>query len=236
MSRLSTTDSNESLVNYLCRRKHITQPIIRLAFLKVDRGHYAPKNPSEDSPQLLDHQATISAPYMHAKAVELLLPYLLPKTEQHINSEEALVGRTRRILDIGSGSCFLSVVVGVDHIEELRELGETNMCKSASGAALLASKRVRICLGDGRKGWSEPDSTGEDGGWDAIHVGAAAVRLHDELERQLRSAGRLFISVAEIEDDWFSDKYIWMVDKDEEGNITKTKWCQAQYVSLMDAP
>ncbi|KAI0416808.1 PCMT-domain-containing protein [Xylaria grammica] len=254
MSRLSTIDSNESLVSYLCRQKHITQPIIRSAFLKVDRGHYAPRNAYEDSPQLLSYQATISAPHMHAKAVELLLPYLLPKSEEYINSKEALVGvrgRTRRILDIGSGSGFLvhvfaelagekSVVVGVDHIEELRELGETNMCKSASGAALLASKRVRFCLGDGRKGWSELNSVddsflAEDGGWDAIHVGAAAIRLHDELVRQLRSPGRLFIPVAEIEDDWFSDKYIWTVDKDEEGNITKTKRCRAQYVSLMDA-
>jgi protein-L-isoaspartate(D-aspartate) O-methyltransferase len=255
MSRLNTIDSNESLVSYLCKQKHITQPIIRSTFLKVDRGHYAPRNAYEDSPQLLADQATISAPHIHAKTVELLLPYLLPMSQQDINSEESIVGvkgRTRRILDIGSGSGFLvhvfaelagekSVVVGVDHVKELRELGERNMRKSASGTALLASKRVRFCLGDGRKGWIESNSMvgpllDEDNGWDVIHVGAAAVRLHDELVQQLRSPGRLFIPVAVIEGVWCSDKYIWTVDKDEEGNITKTKRCKAQYVSLMDAP
>ncbi|KAI1111032.1 PCMT-domain-containing protein [Nemania sp. NC0429] len=217
------------------------------ALARADRGHYAPRNAYEDSLQILGYQSTISAPHMHAKAVELLLPYLLPHSEQHISSEEETIGirgRTRGILDIGSGSGFLvhvfaelagetSVVVGVEHIEDLRTFGEANMRKSAGGAALLASKRVRFCLGDGRQGWSELDTIGgslpDDDGCDVIHVGAAAVRLHDELVRQLRSLGRLFIPVAEIEGDWFSDKwYIWAVDK---GNI-----CKAQYVSLIDAP
>ncbi|KAJ2906071.1 protein-L-isoaspartate O-methyltransferase [Zalerion maritima] len=196
----------------------------------------------KDSPQLLSDQATISAPYMHAGAVESLLPYLLPRSER----------RPRRILDIGSGSGFLvhmfaelagetGVVVGVDHIENLRKLGETNMRKSTEGAALLASGRVRFRLGDGRKGWSEPSPANtvlqdEGDGWDAIHVGAAAVKLHDELVQQLRSPGRLFIPAAEEENNWFSDKYIWTVDKDEKGNVTQTKYYKVQYVSLMDAP
>lgn len=53
-------------------------------------------------------------------------------------------------LDIGSGSGFLdplfaelagetSIIVGVDHVEELRKLGETNMRKSVDGATILAS-------------------------------------------------------------------------------------------------
>lgn len=43
------------------------------------------------------------------------------------------------------------------------------------------------------------DGVEEVVGWDAIHVGAAAVKWHDELVRQLRSPGRLFIPVAEEE-------------------------------------
>ncbi|KAI0833963.1 PCMT-domain-containing protein [Hypoxylon sp. FL0890] len=256
MAMQNSNNSNESLVEYLCRIKVINQPLVKSAFLKVDRGQYAPKNAYENSPQLLGHQATISAPYMHAKAVESLLPYLLPKTESDQPSEGVaevigIRGRPRRILDIGSGSGLLvhifaelagetGIVIGVDHIEELRKLGETNMCKSPEGAALLASGRVRFRLGDGRKGWSEvtpanvvrPD---DDGGWDAIHVGAAAIKLHDELVQQLRSPGRLFIPVLE-EENWFSDTYIWTVDKDEKGNVTKTKHYKVKYVSLMDAP
>ncbi|KAI0505660.1 hypothetical protein F5B22DRAFT_626764, partial [Xylaria bambusicola] len=82
----------------------------------------------------------------------------------------------------------------------------------------------------------EDPSLNDNGGWDAIHVGAAAVLLHSELVQQLRSPGRLFIPVTEEEGNWFSDIYIWIVDKDEEGHTTKTKLCPAQFVSLMDAP
>lgn len=255
MAQQVSDNSNESLVEYMWRNKLITRPIVRSAFLKVDRGQYAPGDAYEDSPQVLGHHATVSAPHMHAKAVESLLPYLLPytKIEQAANAVgEDMVGvrgRPRRILDIGSGSGFLvhmfaelagetAVVVGVDHIDDLRELGETNMRKSPEGAALLATGRVRFCLGDGRKGWSEANLAGADNGegWDAIHVGAAAVKLHDELVRQLRSPGRLFIPVAEEENNWSSDKHIWTVDKDEKDNITKTKHYKVKYVSLMDAP
>ncbi len=257
MPRQSSNNSNKLLVENLWRNKLITRPLVKLAFLKVDRGQYAPRDAYKDSPQLLSHQATISAPHMHAKAVESLLPYLLPKTEseQPIEGVDEVVGvkgRPRRVLDIGSGSGFLvhlfaelagktGVVVGVEHIEELRNLGETNMRKSAEGAALLNSGRVRFRLGDGRKGWSEPSPAdtvlkNEEGGWDAIHVGAGAVTLHDELVRQLRSPGRLFIPVAEEENNWFSDQYIWTMDKDEKGNVTKTKHYRVKYVWLMDAP
>lgn len=254
MVQQNSANSNESLVEHMWRNKVITHPMVRSAFLKVDRGQYAPGDAYDDSPQVLGHHATISAPHMHAKAVESLLPYLLPytKSQQATNGvEEDVVGvrgRRRRILDIGSGSGFLvhmlaelagetAVVIGVDHIDGLRKLGETNMRRSPEGAALLATGRVRFCLGDGRKGWPTANLVdGDDGeGWDAIHVGAAAVKLHDELVRQLRSPGRLFIPVAEEENNWSSDKHIWTVDKDEKGNITKTKHYQVKYVSLMDA-
>ncbi|KAI1134937.1 PCMT-domain-containing protein [Hypoxylon sp. FL0543] len=256
MAVQTSHDSNESLVEYLWRDELITRPLVKSVFLKVDRGQYAPRDPYKNSPQLLSHQATISAPYMHAKAVESLLPYLLPTTESDKAGEggEEVIGirgRPRRILDVGSGSGFLvhvfaelagetGIVVGLDHIEKLRKLGELNMRKSAEGRALLDSGRARFRLGDGRRGWSEATpanavSQGDEDGWDAIHVGAAAIKLHDELVQQLRSPGRLFIPVADEENNWFSDKYIWTVDKDEKGNVTKTKHYRVQYVSLMDA-
>jgi protein-L-isoaspartate(D-aspartate) O-methyltransferase len=131
---------------------------------------------------------------MHASAAESLLPYLKPGV---------------RVLDIGSGSGYLTAVlaelvypqegegkgqagkakvVGLEHIKALRDLGEGNMRKSERGKQLLGEGKVSFVVGDGRKGWTE----GEDGekGWDAIHVGAAAVELHQELVNQLRSPGR----------------------------------------------
>jgi protein-L-isoaspartate(D-aspartate) O-methyltransferase len=62
------------------------------------------------------------------------------------------------------------------------------MRKSERGRALIEGGKVEFVLGDGRKGWIEGLRDGE--GYDAIHVGAAAVKLHQELVEQLRSPGR----------------------------------------------
>lgn len=125
---------------------------------------------------------------MHASAAESLLPFL------HTNS---------RVLDIGSGSGYLTAVlaeivnrdgnsqgkiVGLEHIQALRDLGERNMGRSERGSEMLGSGKVKFVVGDGRKGWKGDGGSTE--GWDAIHVGAAAAELHGELVEQLRSPGR----------------------------------------------
>ncbi|OTA65782.1 protein-L-isoaspartate O-methyltransferase [Hypoxylon sp. EC38] len=276
MAWRSSGTSNEELVENLWRNKLITDPVVKSAFLKVDRAHYAPSFPYEDSPQPIGHNATISAPHMHANAVETLLPFLLPKVDSSDSEDESQntkkkiiigqPGRPRRVLDIGSGSGYLThvlaelvgetgVVVGLEHIPELKELGERNMAKSKEGRELLASGRVRFRVGDGRKGWVEPSPTEaqpgvggpadadagaptkqreEEGGWDAIHVGAAAEELHEELVQQLRSPGRMFIPVESMRKLW--EQYIWTVDKDEKGNVKKEKLYGVRYVPLTDAP
>ncbi|KAK7991305.1 protein-L-isoaspartate O-methyltransferase [Apiospora saccharicola] len=262
MAWRSSGSSNETLVENLWTHGLLTSPAVKDAFLRVDRAHYAPASPYEDSPQPIGHGATISAPHMHANAVEALLEHVLPQTSSG--------GPPRRVLDIGSGSGYLThvlaelagddgVVVGVEHIVELKELGERNMAKSPEGRALLESGRCRFRVGDGRKGWVEPSprdglppvgghagavadqnetsaqngSEHEAGGWDAIHVGAAAEELHEELVRQLRSPGRMFIPVGG-KDGW--DQYIWTVDKDAQGNVTKKRGYGVRYVPLTDAP
>lgn len=161
---------------------------------KVDRAHYAPAQAYEDAPQTIGHGATISAPHMHATAVENLVDYMVPTEARP----------APRVLDIGSGSGYLThlmaelvgekgLVVGVEHIKELKELGEENMGKGAEGRTFLKSGKVRFGVGDGRKGWVEPPREGEEAsgkGWDAIHVGAAAKEVHSELLTQLNSPGR----------------------------------------------
>lgn len=219
------------------------------AHLEVDRAHYAPMSPYHDSPQPIGHAATISAPHMHASAVKHLLPLLLSGSSAS-PSRPGL-----RVLDIGSGSGYLThvlaeltgagsaapsaggpLVVGVEHIPALRDLGESNMRKSVGGRAMLDGGAVRFVLGDGRVGWSESGSGGDE--WDVIHVGASAVRLHDELVRQLRAPGRMFIPVNDDEDDGdgLGGQHIWTVDKDAEGRVTKKRLFGVRYVPLTNAP
>ncbi|KAK1056641.1 hypothetical protein LTR74_014754 [Friedmanniomyces endolithicus] len=213
--------TNEALIENLTRNNLITQPRVQRAMLLVDRAHYSPSAPYEDSPQPLGHRATISAPHMHAAACESLLPFLHPGA---------------RVLDIGSGSGYLTHVlaelvrpggrvVGVEHIEALVEMGVRNSGKSAEGRGLLEGGGIRFVRGDGRLGWEG------EGPYDAIHVGAAAKGFHQALIDQLRAPGRLFMPVEEGH-----MQHIYVIDKKEDGTVTRTKEMGVRYVPLTDAP
>jgi protein-L-isoaspartate(D-aspartate) O-methyltransferase len=222
--------TNTELITNLFNAKLITSPTVKNAMLAVDRAHYASYAPYDDSPQSIGYGATISAPHMHASACESLLPFL-PE------------GRGVKVLDIGSGSGYLThvlanivcgcdgkgegQVVGVDHIQELIDLSKGNMRKSEQGRRLLESKRVEFVKADGRKGYKEMAP------YDAIHVGAAARDLHAEIVEQLKSPGRMFIPV---EDGVGGGQWIWVVDKDSEGVVKRTRDMGVRYVSLTDAP
>ncbi|KAK5654246.1 hypothetical protein OQA88_7421 [Cercophora sp. LCS_1] len=233
MAWRSSGATNTDLIENLWRNNLIKSPLVKSAFLKVDRAHYAPSSPYEDSPQPIGHSATISAPHMHAAAVENLLPYLLPSDTRP----------APRVLDIGSGSGYLThvmaelvgdegTVVGVEHIKALKDLGEVNMRKSSEGREFVGGGRVRFRVGDGRKGWKEEGE--EEEGWDAIHVGASAREVHGEMLEQLRSPGRMFIPVDDDSGGW--SQHVWCVDKDGEGRVSKKKLFGVRYVPLTDAP
>ena len=168
------------------------------------------------------------------------------------------LGPGARVLDVGSGSGYLTAVlaelvdaaggdgaaegqgrrdrgrvVGLEHIRALKDLGEGNCSKSERGRQLLREGRLGFVVGDGRRGWREDDDGNGRQGWDAIHVGAAAVELHNELVAQLRSPGRIFIPVAEPNG---HDQFIWVVDKDANGEVTKRRTHGVRYVPLTDAP
>jgi protein-L-isoaspartate(D-aspartate) O-methyltransferase len=158
---------------------------------------------------------------MHASACESLLDYLQPGA---------------KVLDIGSGSGYLTAVlaslvgpsgsvVGIDHIQPLVDMANTNMARSPEGRQMIDSGQVKFVLGDGRKGWKEGAP------YDAIHVGAAAAEHHKELTEQLKAPGRLFVPVAE----GFT-QHIYVVDKKADGSVEYKKLYGVQYVPLTDAP
>ena len=200
MAWRSHGDSNEEMVDHLARNGLIKTDRVKIAMksvrvgplspnistanrYQVDRAHYSPRMPYQDTPQSIGHAATISAPHMHANACESLLPFLHPGA---------------KVLDIGSGSGYLThvlaelvkpggTVVGVEHIQALADLGRNNTEKSTEGRGLLQNGGIAFVKADGRKGWT---GKGGEEGYDAIHVGAAAAGFHQELIDQLKTPGR----------------------------------------------
>lgn len=80
-------------------------------------------------------------------------------------------------------SVYFRIAVGVDHIQELVEMSKENIRND--NPELLASERVKLFVGDGRKGYQEL------GPYDAIHVGAAAPTLPQALVDQLKVRKKL---------------------------------------------
>ncbi|KAF8541931.1 protein-L-isoaspartate O-methyltransferase [Trichophaea hybrida] len=214
--------TNHELVSNLIRYGLIKNDRVRNAFGNVDRAHFSAVDPYEDTPQRIGYDATISAPHMHANATEALLEYLQPGS---------------KVLDVGSGSGYLCAVfahlvtpggqvIGVEHIPQLCKLSEMNLRKSPLHAKMLDEDgTIKILKSDGRLGYPE------GGPYDAIHVGAAAYGFPQPLIDQLKAPGRMFIPMEESP----QIQYIWQVDKDKDGKVTKVRMNGVMYVPLTDA-
>jgi len=223
MAWMCSGRSNKELVDNLREGGLIGSDRVEEAMYKVDRGNYVPDklNAYVDSPQVIGYGATISAPHMHAHAVGNLLPFLQPGM---------------KVLDVGSGSGYLCAVlhhlvgphgkvVGIDHIPELVEQSIKNLEKDGLKKA-LEDKSIEMIAGDGRKGYP-PDAP-----YDAIHVGAAALKLPQSLVDQLARPGRMFIPVEDTVPGYGQN--IWQVDKDVDGNVTKKALFGVRYVPLTE--
>ncbi|CAF1469442.1 unnamed protein product [Adineta ricciae] len=175
--------THADLIQSLVRQRIIKTERIRSAMLATDRLDFSTDRLYEDAPQPIGYNVTISAPHMHAYALEMLEDKLVPGA---------------RVLDVGSGSGYLTAcmarlvqpggkVVGIEHIPELVQLAIKNISKN--GRSLFDDGALEIVTGDGRLGYPQ------DGPYDAIHVGAAAPSRPNELIDQLKPGGRLVVPV-----------------------------------------
>ncbi|XP_015067496.1 protein-L-isoaspartate O-methyltransferase 1-like [Solanum pennellii] len=209
------------------RNKGMTEQLRRCGVIKsqevieimetVDRGLFVPEGTPAyvDSPMSIGYNATISAPHMHAMCLELLEDRLQPGMHA---------------LDVGSGTGYLTAcfalmvgpqgrVVGVEHIPELVAWSIKNVEKSAA-APLLKEGSLSLHVGDGRKGWPEHAP------YDAIHVGAAAADVPQDLIDQLKPGGRMVIPVGTF----FQD--LKVIDKKLDGSISVRSETSVRYVPL----
>ena len=115
------------------------------------------------------------------------------------------------------------VVVGVEHIKQLYDMSIKNINKHHS--KLLKDEKVILQNCDGRNGFKEKAP------YQAIHVGAAAPEVPDDLIDQLAKNGRMFIPVG----GQYESQYIYIIDKDSNGKITEQKVLSVNYVPLTSA-
>lgn len=228
--------TNSELVHNLSRAEIVQTTPVRDAMFAVDRGHFLlgttervsksySYGPYADAPQSIGHGVTISAPHVHAMALEALAG--------------RLIASGSRVLDVGSGSGILlaylhgligegGMVVGVEvleplvckSIENLRRAGFQFIradCRAAAdatapcgpafapgGGALLV-----VRAGDG---W---DGAADLGPFDAIHVGAYASEPPEALVRQLKPGGRMVLPLGTHD-----RQAIHVIDKSASGELS----------------
>ncbi|CAI5965007.1 unnamed protein product [Closterium sp. NIES-64] len=151
-------DSNGEMVDKLLRSGIVQSERIAEAMKQIDRADYVLTKSTayDDSPQPIGFNVTISAPHMHG--------YCLAFLENHLQPGN-------RVLDVGSGSGYLTAVmallvgptgraVGVEHIPELVERSRAAV-QAGRAAELMDGGQLSIHGGKREEG--ERGKKGKEG-------------------------------------------------------------------------
>ena len=212
-----------------------TTDFVKNLMMKVDRYHFCTiketcyvDRPSPLRTKYYDSKQTISAPHMHAKAIEYLEPVLKPGNS---------------ILDIGSGSGYLASlfgeavqvynsnedirgkVIGIEYVEELVQFSNEIIKKNLSHL-MRYKKNFKILHKDGKKG--HPTNSKKEL-YDGIHIGASCEYIPYHIFTQLKNGGILVIPLR-VRDD---NLIFCIVSKDLQGNIYIKEQMPVRYVPLI---
>jgi protein-L-isoaspartate(D-aspartate) O-methyltransferase len=210
--------NQRDMVDRLRQAMIIQTTAVQNVMYEVDRTNYSPKNsnPYQDAPQVLGWGQTISAPHMHAHALEAIYPCLKAQQMAHPNVP-------LKVLDVGCGSGYLTAcfgrwfqlriqkegsveqleiqpefpvlgggkyhheVYGIDIHPQLVQIAADNIRQQDGD--LLDSNVVRLQTANGWEGLSLA------GPFDAIHVGASADDFPLDLAQQLKPGGVMVVPV-----------------------------------------
>jgi protein-L-isoaspartate(D-aspartate) O-methyltransferase len=181
------------LVDKLVRGHVVRSLEVKHVLLRLDRSTFCPRTydpelPYEDHPLAIGMGQTISAPHVHALALEAARDRLLEVTDRQV-----------AILDVGSGSGYLTGafallihemgragrVVGIEKYQELVEASLESLEVAGLGK-LLRSGAIEVKQANGYE-----YESGQK--FDFIHAGAAAEFIPDNLVEALTEGGQLLL-------------------------------------------
>ena len=209
------TDSYEvkrkSMVEDQIEKRGVKDEDVLMAVRKVEREKFVPKKYIDlaysDRPLPIGYKQTISQPYIVA--------YM---------TEQLQVEKSHKILEIGTGSGYQAAVLAelsnhiftIEIIPELAE-GSDKVLKE------LGYQNITVRSGDGYKGWPE------EAPFDRIIVTAAPEKIPEKLVEQLDPNGRMILPLGET----IFAQYLWLVQKDNEGIVTKEKILAVRFVPMV---
>jgi protein-L-isoaspartate(D-aspartate) O-methyltransferase len=180
------------------------------AMRAVPRHRFVPEDQSAsayaDRPLPIGEEQTISQPYIVASM-----------------TEELRVGKTSKVLEIGTGSGYQAAVLGEITPNVFSIEIKPGLAERAKGTlSALGYATVRTRTGDGYYGWEE------EAPFDGILVTAAVPHVPPPLVKQLRPGGRMLIPVGRA----FETQDLMLVEKDADGRVRTKSLYAVRFVPL----
>ena len=207
----SYENQRKIMVEDQIKRRGVKDVGVLKAVQKVEREKFVPEKYRDlaysDNPLPIGHQQTISQPYIVAYMTE------------HLQ-----VSKSHNVLEIGTGSGYQAAILAelahhvftIEIIPKLAESAEKVLME-------LAYENITVRTGDGYKGWPE------EAPFDRIMVTAAPNEIPEKLVEQLAPNGRMILPVGGS----IFAQYLWLVQKDKEGIVTKEKILAVRFVPMV---